>query len=237
MLCLTIDDRWETDFANPIELAIPLEFGGAQPSAFGLPRATAEPVVSLESGGPVNCVTVTLNPHGNGTHTECAGHVVDGVPPVYDAVPPEPMPACLITVVPEDGVVGRAGIETALRGVPPIFRRCVIVRTGERDAYVNYSGAAPAYVTEAAMRWVRGLGVEHLLLDLPSVDPENDGGEMAAHKIFWDAPEAPRRATITEMIRVPSNVADGLYVLALHIPRFCQDAAPSRPVIWAVRER
>jgi hypothetical protein len=66
-------------------------------------------------------------------------------------------------------------------------------------------------------------GIQHLLIDLPSVDKEKDEGKLLAHKAFWNVTDvndlnldARLEATITEMIYVPDNVADGSYLLNLH---------------------
>jgi hypothetical protein len=73
----------------------------------------------------------------------------------------------------------------------------------------------------------------HLLLDLPSVDREEDGGRLAAHKAFWGLPEDPRpRATITELIYAPPEVADGTYLLNIQLAAFENDASPSRPILF-----
>jgi arylformamidase len=75
--------------------------------------------------------------------------------------------------------------------------------------------------------------VKHLLLDLPSVDREEDGGALAAHKAFWQYPESIRMdATITELIYVPNHVGDGLYLLNLQIASFESDASPSKPILY-----
>jgi hypothetical protein len=42
--------------------------------------------------------------------------------------------------------------------------------------------------------------------------------------------------TITELIFVPNTAMDGLYLLNLQVAAFENDAAPSRPVIFALRE-
>jgi hypothetical protein len=76
-------------------------------------------------------------------------------------------------------------------------------------------------------------GIDHLLLDLPSVDREVDGGALAAHRAFWNYPENPRmKATITELIYVPSKVQDGQYFLNLQVAPIENDASPSRPVLY-----
>jgi len=72
------------------------------------------------------------------------------------------------------------------------------------------------------------------LLDLPSVDREQDDGKLAAHHAFWDFPHVIDRCrSITEMIYVPDEVLDGDYLLELQVPHFINDAAPSRPVLYA----
>ena len=81
----------------------------------------------------------------------------------------------------------------------------------------------------------RESGIKHLLVDLPSVDKEKDDGELLAHHAFWDVHGTPRLdATITEMIYVPHEVADGSYILNLQIPSFDNDAAPSKPILYAI---
>ena len=46
-----------------------------------------------------------------------------------------------------------------------------------------------------------------------------------------------RRALVTELAFVPESLADGLYLLDLQVPAFATDAAPSRPVLYPIRER
>jgi hypothetical protein len=36
---------------------------------------------------------------------------------------------------------------------------------------------------------------------------------------------------------MPDECADGLYLLDLQVPAFATDAAPSRPVLYPIRER
>ncbi len=235
MLRLTVGERWEADLTAPIDLAIPLAFGGPQPNAFGLPRATGDVVVATDLGGPVNCVTVTLNPHGNGTHTECAGHVFTGDIDVARAAPLAPVPCCLISVD-AARVVRASDVEPLLLGIPEIFRQAVVLRTGQTEPLRDYTGSGPAFLEAACARLLRRLGVQHLLIDLPSVDPEDDGGLVEAHRLFFEGVADGARRTITEMISVPDGTADGLYVLSLQVPAFALDAAPSRPVLFPVVE-
>jgi len=64
--------------------AIPLQTSAYQTQTFGLPFATSEPVAfgsfvcAVDKGASVNCPTMTLCAHSNGTHTECVGHILPG---------------------------------------------------------------------------------------------------------------------------------------------------------------
>jgi len=113
----------------------------------------------------------------------------------------------------------------------------------------NYSastpGACPApYFLPDAMDWIVARGVSSLVVDLPSLDRAEDGGALAAHRIYWGLPFGERdpqlaargRALVTELAYVPPAAPDGLYLLDLHVPAFATDAAPSRPVLYPVRE-
>ena len=77
------------------------------------------------------------------------------------------------------------------------------------------------------------MGVKHLLIDLPSVDRESDGGVLAFHHAFWEVPNNPNHErTITEMVYVPTEIKDGNYLLNLQMAPFENDASPSRPVLY-----
>jgi hypothetical protein len=91
------------------------------------------------------------------------------------------------------------------------------------------------------MQYIVSLGVTHLLVDIPSVDRLFDDGNLTAHNIFWDTKlkkynQSTKSKTITEMIYVPDCISDGSYLLNLQIPAFLSDAAPSRPILYALNE-
>ncbi|MFB6258191.1 MAG: cyclase family protein, partial [Flavobacteriales bacterium] len=96
----------------------------------------------------------------------------------------------------------------------------------------SYSGTNPPYFHPEALKMLRDEGIEHLLTDLPSVDKENDGGLLPAHRTFWNLPEAPLYDRfITELISVPEGTPEGRYLLDLQLAPISNDAAPSRPLI------
>ena len=96
-------------------------------------------------------------------------------------------------------------------------------------------------MTEDAALYLRESGIQHLLIDLPSVDKEKDEGKLLAHKAFWNVTDvntlnsdARVEATITEMIHVPDAIPDGSYLLNLQIASFENDASPSKPVLYSM---
>jgi hypothetical protein len=256
------------DSLRPIDISIPLDFHGQQPNAFHLPRAEAVAaeagafVGDTRRGGSCNCETITFNPHGNGTHTECVGHITSARVAISSLLVETLLPATLVTVEPEswsqesseflrpgDVAITWSAIERAVAALDVVdqdFLRALVIRTApnlpeKRNS--AHSGTNPPYVTAEAMRFIREFDVDHLLVDLPSVDPEDDGGFLSSHRIFWEvpagaheiAPPYPAR-TITEMVYVEDAIADGRYLLDLQIPPFQLDAAPSRPILYAIEE-
>ena len=116
----------------------------------------------------------------------------------------------------------------------------LIIRTKPNDhskVQRQYSGTNFPYLTISAMQRIVDAGVQHLLIDLPSVDREEDGGELAAHHLFWNVPSNPNfQKTITEFIYVPNEIVDGRYILNLQVSNFANDAAPSRPMLFDLVE-
>ena len=79
------------------------------------------------------------------------------------------------------------------------------------------------------------------MIDLPSVDREEDEGKLLAHKAFWNVKDvtnlnndARLDCTITEMIFVSNEVPDGSYILNIQIASFENDASPSKPILYSL---
>jgi kynurenine formamidase len=91
------------------------------------------------------------------------------------------------------------------------------------------------YLKEEAVEYLVSKGIKHLLFDMPSVDREEDGGQLRAHKAFWNVGGKLRKdCTITEFIYVPNKVEDGEYMLNLQIAPFENDATPSKPILYKI---
>lgn len=239
---------YAADMSSPIEIAIPLMNGEEnQPNAYGAPLYEASPVRagdftgSLEAGAPVNFFNIVLNPHGNGTHTECVGHILKGSYTIRSCVTESLCVAELISIEPETKAAGLRVTRRQLETLSRYRTDALIVRTlpnPEEKKHRKYTGTNPPWFDIGAMKWMKERGYQHLLTDLPSVDPEVDGGALAGHKAFWNVPgEVRRECTITEMIYVPENVPDGLYLLDLQTVALVLDASPSRPMLYVIEKQ
>jgi arylformamidase len=233
------------DLSKPIDISLPLNTGVNTVSAFYIPPVVIEPirignfVGSVNEGGACNVNNITFNPHGNGTHTECVGHISKEDYFIRDSLTQYFFKALLVSIEPEkeengDLVITQKQIESVVKGAYDF--KALIIRTlpnTEAKETKNYSGTNPAYLHHEAAKYIRKLGIEHLLLDLPSVDREDDGGKLSAHHEFWNYPSAPRlNATITELIYVESSIPDGDYLLNLQFIGIENDASPSRPLLF-----
>ncbi|HSR60008.1 MAG TPA: cyclase family protein [Robiginitalea sp.] len=241
-LQITLADRiYLADLGKPIDCSVPVTPKGV--TAWGLGPARVNPhqegdfTGSVAAGASVNFNDICFNPHAHGTHTECLGHITPVVHSVNEEPPPPLMPARLITLKPMAVEGGHAiGAGQLANALPGLQGEAVILRTHFSNAGLftqAWSGTNPPYLRPEAAAWLAERGVRHLLLDLPSVDPEQDGGALAAHKAFWGLPGHARHgATITELIAVPASAKDGLYLLNLQMAALENDACPSRPVLF-----
>lgn len=274
-------ENFAANLAAPVDISIPLQNGSENPNCFFAPPPVFEPVRagnfigSTQEGGAVNFFNVHINPHGNGTHTECAGHIAKETYTINQCLRQFHSIGRLITVEPErtgeDHVITRAALERAVNrsdGLNPsdqftaqqtpsgafepstpsngfepsdgdAFGTTLIIRTlpnGADKRLRQYSNTNPPYINSEAMEWIVRLGIEHLVVDLPSVDREMDGGVLAAHHIFWNYPAAPRlQATITELTYIENTVPDGLYLVNHQVTSIELDASPAKILLFSLQ--
>nr|WP_314898311.1 cyclase family protein [uncultured Flavobacterium sp.] len=242
----------EVDLSKPIDISIPLTNTDENPIAWYIEKPVIEPVVFGDWIGKVsegksstNFNNIFFNPHGHGTHTECLGHITREFYSINQSLKQFFFLAELVSVVPEmqgeDLVITKNQIEKALNGKTP---EAIIIRTLPNfkvKKSLKYSNTNPPYLLEDAARFIRESGIQHLLIDLPSVDKEHDEGKLLAHKAFWNVKDvnnlntdARLESTITEMIFVADEVKDGSYLLNLQIASFENDASPSKPVLYKI---
>ena len=255
--------KYNVDFSKGIDISIPLNFNGEQPNTYGVDRASSKPfqdgnfIGDTRKGGPCNFETYSFTPHCNGTHTECIGHITNERIDILSSLNEEMIPSTLISVTPknttenynpelnaEDLVITKQELENKLKGIAPKFLKGLIIRTlpnSESKESRDYMREAPSFFSIDAMEYIVSLGVEHLLLDTPSVDRLLDEGNLSAHNIFWETKGKEfnpntKNKTITEMIFASENIKDGSYLLNLQIPAFFSDAAPSRPILYKAND-
>lgn len=242
--------NYKIDLSKPIDISIPLRSGKKNVNAFFIPDVKIEPfragsfVGAVNRGGSCNVNNITFNPHGNGTHTECVGHISKELISINQCLREFFFTATVISIKPqqsgEDQVILKSQLEKKFAGISKAdFPSALIIRTlpnSKSKISRKYSGSNPPYLDHQAAAWLREKGIDHLLLDLPSVDRETDGGKLAAHHAFWNYPKQTRmHATITELIYVPDGVKDGNYILNLMIASFENDASPSKPVLYQMK--
>lgn len=257
---------YDVDLTCEESLAIKLEFGGAQPNHFGAPKAQSNTletggfVGDTRRGGSCNVSELRLIPHCNGTHTETVHHVCNQPVFVSEVLRQAFFPATLVSLTPvvatttddsyrpaleaEDKVITRRMLEAQLETVPDELLQALIARTlpnGVWKKSCQYGeDYTPPFFTLDAAHYLVKRNVEHLLVDMPSVDRMFDDGRLSVHREFWHLPQEGHAAddqtwkhkTITEMVYIADHVADGLYLLNLQTPAFDHDAAPSRPLIY-----
>jgi kynurenine formamidase len=263
---------WDVDVDAAVDISVPVRFDRDDGRAFHLgPARTAAVqggafVGDVRRGGSCNCETHTLTPHGDGTHTEGPGHLLATRLPVRVTTPL--MLAALVRVTPrilgesvddvagnhrnDDLVVDRAMLDDALdalaanaggvAGYPAVRALVVATGPGQLRRTQHFSGSNPPYLTSDAALALRDRGIEHLLVDLPSLDREDDGGLLSAHRAFFDlppgvrdVPQLPQPRTVTELCAIDDDVPVGLYALLLQVAPFVADAAPSRPLLCPLR--
>ena len=238
----------ETDFINtgkPIDLSIELRAEENSLKAWGQGSPIIAPVRdgnfigSVAEGGVVNFKNISFNPHAHITHTECCGHITEAFHSVNDGLKQFFFNAQLISFVPdqqnEDEVITLEQLKSVHLNKDV---EALIIRTipnSDQKITRAYTGTNPPYLDARIAAYLIAHGIEHVLVDLPSVDREQDSGALAFHHAFWEVPKATNmKRTITEFIYVPNNILDGLFILELQMSSFRNDACPSRPVLYSI---
>lgn len=238
------------DTSKPLDISIPLSDSTSNPSAWYVDPPRFEPVRtenytgSVKEGGSVNFRNIFFNPHGHGTHTECLGHITEEVHSVNETFNQYFFDARVISVLPkrivqENGEVDFVIVKEQLEKFD-LACEALVIRTLPNDSgklRMNYSETNPPYLDVECVKLILKSGISHLLVDLPSVDRENDNGALAFHHAFWEVPKNPNfKRTITELIYVDKKIKDGEYVLNFQLAPFVNDATPSRPVLYKIKK-
>ena len=241
------------DTQSAIDISIPVKSSNQSVRAWYLDKPEISPVRtneflgSIEEGGSVNFRNIFFNPHGHGTHTECCGHITPEVYSVNQVIKHFFVHCLLVTVEPIkvwneqyktfDFVITKEQISDRISNSQ--HYEALVVRTApneENKRSLNYSNSNPPFFEVEVVDLLNELGVIHFLTDLPSVDRELDGGELAFHHRYWNVPFNPDlQRTITELVYVNNEIKDGEYILELQVAPIENDASPSRPVLYEIK--
>ncbi|MEO6695138.1 MAG: cyclase family protein [Ignavibacteria bacterium] len=213
-------------------------------------------------GGGCNFEQCNFIAHCNGTHTECVGHISLERISIHDTLKDSLIASTLITVNPEkafdatdqyipeknaeDLIITKSIVEKKINNLEMDFLEGLIIRTLPNDDTKKsrrYMENQAPYFSIEAMEYIVSLNVKHLLIDLPSVDRTFDDGKLTAHHIFWNVPfdshdiniKNHSMKTITEMIYASKEIEDGKYLLNIQFPEFEADAAPSRILLYELK--
>lgn len=250
-MLLYLDNNNYIDTNKGFDISIPLSNDEQNPLAWYVDKPVFEPVRAegfvglVTEGSSTNFRNIFFNPHGHGTHTECLGHITPEIHSVNKHLKTAFFTAEVITIEPEkrwneqeelwDEVITKQQITEAITSE---HVEAIILRTLPNTLtkkHKNYSSTNPAYLDVACIDVLNEKGVNHFLIDLPSVDRENDEGKLLFHHAFWQVPANPQfHKTITEFIFVSEEVKDGKYILNLQTAPFENDATPSRPVLFEI---
>ena len=238
--------KYKIDLSKPLDISIAIDTTKENVNAWYLDDPKIFPVSegdwtgSVLQGADVNFNNIQFNPHSHITHTECVGHITEEVHSINKNLEKFFFLAEVVTIAPEqvenkDFVISKKQLQYALGNKK---REAIVIRTipnlSEKKS-MRYSNTNPPYLLEETAEYLKEKGIEHLLIDLPSVDKEKDEGKLLAHNAFWNTRGTIRmQATITEFIYVSNNIKDGTYFLNLMIAPFENDATPSKPTLYEI---
>ncbi len=243
MKLFTALNSYQVDLDKPLDISIPLKREAAV-NAFHLPDPSFETVVAgnfignVNQGGSCNVENIHLNAHGNGTHTECVGHISKEHHYLKDILLQYHYLARVVSVPltasKEGQIIAEASLRKALPYSDSDFQALIIRTIPNNDTKKAriYSGKNPPFLTVEAIQAIKKAGIQHLLVDLPSVDHEDDPLLPAHHAYFGYPEERNSTRTITELIYVPNTINDGSYLLNMQVLSLESDASPSHPVLF-----
>jgi hypothetical protein len=244
----------------PRSLGSQVRFNGADPRWFDAPPAHTWPhrvgdfSGTVLTGSSCNCRSIALTPHASGTHTESVAHLTMDAGDVLDVLPLDFLPALLLKI--NATAPGPESSDYA----PEPGDRCVTARellaAWPRDAGAKPKALVlavhdqspnnmPPYLTRDGAMAIVAKGIDHLVVNLPSIDRLIDGGMLTAHRVFFGLPpravlpvarhgDARRRAaTVTELAEIPADLVAGPGWLQIQAAALSGDAIPSRPLWYA----
>jgi kynurenine formamidase len=224
------------------------------PNAFYLPAIGAKTVEfegqfigDVNRGGSCNVDVLSYVPHGI-THMETSAHILskDSNPPYVNDIPRRQLNGIVYLIdltQPAEGsnpgaVLGdKPGqtipweiIEKKLKSnTLPISMLALKTKGSLLPQDYDFSGKDFLAVSPEAAKGIHDYGIDCLLLDLPSIDPESDGGKLLAHRAFFGLPETGVHAQDREkraLVELAwfANLEEGYYYASITPPPFQANA-------------
>ena len=263
MMLINISYNNKTYTFNPeegIDISIPVNFNNNQNPKFYDESSPQKEYYkynnteySIDKDAGCNVPLIHMNIHCCGTHTETANHIFKDGPYISDIKNINYIPSKLISINPQlcsneeyhvnfnedDKVITKELIKNEIGNLDKFIIQALIIRTlpnFKEKISKNYNNALYPFLSNDAVKYLIKIGVKHIIIDTPSIDRYNDDGKLGNHKIFFsDNKNNPNHNTITELVFIPDDCKDGNYFLNLGFPKFCLDAAPSRPTIYPIQ--
>jgi len=231
--------KLKINLSEPLDISMPLRMNKSNVIAWYQKAPKFKKIRRVSKNDSTNFNSISFIPHAHGTHTECVGHITKEFYSINKNLKQFFFLAEVVTVAPEklgeDFVISKKQIQFMLGNKK---REAIIIRTlpnTKEKLSNNYSDTNAPYLLEEAVIYLKEKGIQHLLIDLPSVDKEKDDGKLLSHNAFWNTKGKIRfSATITELIFVSNTIADGKYFLNLQIAPFENNATPSKPILYEV---
>lgn len=250
-MILKLENGSSIDTNKFFDASLTLQNTTENPRAWYVDSPVIEPVRmegfvgSVAEGNSVNFRNIAFNPHGHSTHIECLGHVTSRVYSINELFKDYFLKAKLITVQPqtryneefqaEDQVITAEMIKEHLNE----STKCLMIRTTPNDnskTSKHYSNTNFPYLDAEIVPLLDQYEITHLVVDLPSVDREEDKGVLAFHKAFWKINDATPRfdRTITEFAYFANEIPDGNYILNMQVAPIDNDASICRPILFPI---
>ena len=248
---------YHIDLTSAVCLAIPYDYHGNQPNFYDAAPGKAAPFQQHNFIGKVinnngcDVMVINQNIHCTGTHTECAGHILEKDIYIHDVLSPEFIRTELISVTPrkwsetnesyhcdvknDDEVITKRDLEEKLSHSGDGLVLRTLPNTKEKLTQ-KYNKSNTPFFTMDAITFLNDLGIKHLVIDIPSLDRTNDDGMLGNHHRYFEE-KPPFKKTITEFAFIPNSIKDGQYFMIIEIPAMQLDAAPSRPFLFKFEEK
>jgi kynurenine formamidase len=237
-------DRW-FGLGEPLRVSREVLFkGGTEaPNAFHLTPISSRTVEfegqfigDVRRGGSCNVDTLSYVPHGL-THLETSAHILnpDTNPPTVKDIPAEKLSgmALLIDLSERGEEAGQKipweAVQAKLeRNTLPISMLAIKTVSSLLPQDYDFSGKDFLCLSPVAAKGIHdykaaGSRIDCLILDLPSIDRESDGGKLLAHRGFFGLPDTGFDGVDTEKralveLAIFSGLKEGYYYVTITPP-------------------